>query len=436
VNDIKELIGKVGSFEILTESTSISFDGTIIDNGKNIVVYGRIDVEKARSLDYWKKYRIIGDVNSVEITLIDASILCSQRIDDRLSATLKAEPPEIIIGRKIIDDGSIRIASMELPEITWFFSEPAFEEVIDFNKESPVLLKYCFPDDITVNDELGTLVISRCLKYSPMKAKVEYTSVPVLMYKFNEPVSINTARKQMAKARNLFLFFADGYLPLNDIDFEDEEETGENYSPFCRFKLIFNFAEECKVIDEPFFVTTSLVRADMQSIWDKWGELYSHRFISAIYYEVIRNRATWINMFLNFTQAIELFENTYRSDYLKKNKNGDPYFEECIRDALTQLNAELSLSYDQIKNVVTKIKNARHFFTHYSGRRTEPTYHEVFAMCRVLHLTFLGLIYKQLGIPDKAITEAKERRGYSVFDKDISIILRQPVDNVDYMAFF
>lgn len=443
MNEIKDVVGKIGDFEILTEKENIPFEGTVIDTGAKVIVSGRIDYDQSRLLDSLKQYRIVGIIDETSISLLNSYVLCSYRsCENGFSVTLKAEASEIIIGREIKDDGAITVATMELPEISRFFSEHQFKEHVDFNKDNPAMLEYAYPEDITVDDTYGTLSISRIMKCSWGHDHVEYTSVPVLSFEFNSPVSVQTAREQIAKARNLFLYFADGYLPLHDIELADIETSKEYYSSYCDFKMVLNWAEDYKAVDEPFFITSTIIKNDLQTIWERWDELYSHKFISALYYEIIRSRSRWVNEFLNLVQAIDLYENTYRESEarsLADTKTAKKkYLPLCyyIKDTIIQLNDVLKIRADCIDKISDSINQARNYFTHYNDAEyREPSFPEIFAMSRVLRLILLGLVYKKLGIPDDAIVDAKRSREYSVFDRDISVILREKVDNVDYTEY-
>ena len=443
MNDIKDITEKVGDFEILTDTAVIPFEGTVIDDGTKIIVSGRLEYELSRQLNFLKQYRIIGVIDGIGVSLMNSYILCSYKsCESGFSVTIKVEASEIIIGRKIKDDGAITAATMELPEIYWFFSERQFADIHSFSKENPYMLKYCFPDDFTVKDDVGTLTISRALRHSFGRERVEYVSVPTLSFEFDSPVSLKTAREKIAEARNLFLYFADGYLPFHDIELSDAETSKEYPPSCCDFKMVFNSEDTYKAVDEPFFVTSAIVKNDIQTIWDKWGELYSHKFISALYYEIIRSRSTWVNEFLNLVQAIDLYENTYRETEARSLADAKiakrkflplTFF---VKDAILQLNGALKIGADSIDEISENINQARNYFTHYNDAEyREPSFPEIFAMSRVLRLILLGLIYKQLGIPDEAIEDAKKSRVYSVFDRDISVILRKEVENVDYTDY-
>lgn len=445
MTDLKNLIGKIGDFEVIVDdSTAVSFVGAFAEENGRMILYGRTTLEYSRLFDKMKPYRVVGVVDSSDITMMSAYILFSYRYaPDETFVTLKADASEILVGRQIKDDGRIRVASTCLPEIIWFFHDRLFESSVDFSRESPSLLEYCFPDDISVCDDYGTLTISRIMQHSFDHSSEKYTSIPTLQYRFNTPVSLSTARSQIAKARNLFLYFADGYIPLHDIELADERTSTEYYPDYCDFKMLSNFRGDEKPINEPFFVTSDIAKADMQAIWDKWNELYSHKFISALYYEIVCNRSTRINRFLNFSQAIDLFETTYRDAEVRllapRKKAESPHLPLSfyIKDSLLQLKDVLSIRDEDIDCISINISDARNYFTHYNDAEyREPSLPEIFAMSRVLHLVFLGLVYKQLGIPDKYILEAKACREYAVFERDISVILRKPIDNVDYTNLF
>lgn len=78
--------------------------------------------------------------------------------------------------------------------------------------------------------------------------------------------------------------------------------------------LYLNYKENIPVVDEPFLITTSMFSGQFQNVWELWLNLYeSANPIPRLFYEIICNRSTGINSYLNLSQAIEVYSNTYRN---------------------------------------------------------------------------------------------------------------------------
>ena len=165
-------------------------------------------------------------------------------------------------------------------------------------------------------------------------------------------------------------------------------------------------------------------------------------FFPTLFYEIICNRSTRINCFLNLSQAIEVYSNYYREKEAHNVAQADGCRKKDIplkyrvEDIIQYLNTYLSIDRLGIKSLSVAISNARNFFTHYNrARYKEPSFQEISAANRVLRYMLLAIIYKTIGLSDDCIKRCGETSLYSFRKRDIEIILRKRND-IEYISWF
>jgi hypothetical protein len=134
---------------------------------------------------------------------------------------------------------------------------------------------------------------------------------------------------------------------------------------------------------------------------------------------------------LNLTQAIEVFSNQYRKEEANKvakknrkdegNRKDKVYLKDKIEDILAYLQLCVDIKPGYIQSLAEKIADMRNFFTHYNKNKTKPSYKEISYASHFLRFVLLALIYKQLGIGEKYIKEA--RNAFSGLDGDMEILM-------------
>lgn len=197
--------------------------------------------------------------------------------------------------------------SASITALNHMFSSRPLDLIYDFSKTKPYLLKFTYPDKIEVDDQYGHLEIYQTFSPGWTRDEIKHSIVPIIEYRFSNTMGVMDAVGRIAAARNLFSFFANGYLPLENIQFADEQSKKMGTQPLCDIALYLNNQEGVTVCDEPFLIMTSAFEDSFTQIWKNWLEMYEGAVpIPTLFYEIICNRSTRVNCFLNLVQAIEV----------------------------------------------------------------------------------------------------------------------------------
>lgn len=255
----------------------------------------------------------------------------------------------------------------------------------------------------------------------------KHNIIPLVEYSFTDPLPIMDAVAKISAARSLFSFFGNGYIPFGDITFEIDDDDNA-------YGLWLNYKEDIPAVNEPFLIGTSAFENQFQKVWDAWLTLYeSANPIPNLFYEIICNRSTRVNGFLNLSQAIEVYSNAFRNKQAKeiakndsdnKSKNKETKLIHRYQDILKEYNGALELIESNIVDYAKGFSNMRNYFTHYnSGKYVAPTYDELYSASHILRFVLLTIVYTAVGIPHDHILECKKRRIFSRFDEDTKAIL-------------
>ena len=174
-----------------------------------------------------------------------------------------------------------------------------------------------------------------------------------------------------------------------------------------------------------------LFENQFQKVWDAWLDLYeTANPIPSLFYEIICNRSTRINKFLNLSQAIEVYSNAFRYDKAKKlaESNGISKKETPLRyiyqDILSECSSVLGLNEKKIPDYAKGLSNMRNYFTHYNSKKyVEPKYDELLAATHILRFVVLTIVYTAVGIPSECVLECKKRVIFSSLDYDVDVVL-------------
>ena len=105
----------------------------------------------------------------------------------------------------------------------------------------------------------------------------------------------------------LFQLFLLYYIPLENLTFADEETAKiEGFPNIGDCKLYMNWKDHIDVSPNPFLISTKDFGNNFSAIWKNWLQFYNGiKYIPTLFYEIICNRSTHINCFLNLSQAID-----------------------------------------------------------------------------------------------------------------------------------
>lgn len=444
MDKLEDILNQLGDFHIETIEKNIRLVGNLQKQNDIVILEARVTQDDVKLVQKIETCQIWGIVGSVKVTLLN----CLIHIHFLFGSgdgfnTLAAEPTEII-GRCYTGEARITRISASINALNYMFSEKLLEENISFSKETPALLNFAYPSPINAKDKDGELSLARGFQHSTSREKIEYKILPYMEYEFSTPITVKEAIAKIASARNLFSFFADYYIPLENLTFADMETAKiEKFPDICDCRLYMNWKENIDVPSKPFLISTKDFCNHFTQIWEKWLQFYNaNRYIPTLFYEIICNRSTRINCFLNLSQAIEIYSNYYREKDAERIAQADGCKKKSIplkyrlEDMIQYLNPYLSIDSSSIKPLAVAISNARNFFTHYNKKRyNEPSFQEISAANRVLRYMLLAIIYKTIGLSDDCIKKSGETSLYSLRKRDIEVILRKRKD-IEYVSWF
>lgn len=378
-----------------------------------------------------------GTVAGIEITLINGEIIAYERMNNNTSYNIVCiKPSEIIIGRRYSNLIKTKKISSSIMALNYMFANKPLKQRYDFLEKNPSLLEYLPVPEIVVKDNEGEITLNQRFSVYWSIDKITYNIIPVIEITFSEPIELEQAIAKLASLRNLFSFFADFYLPLENITFADEKSRRNDGHIFCDCTLLLNYKDEIEVPNRPFLISIKDFEHNFNDIWHKWSEFYKEtKYIVDLFYEIICNRSTFINCFLNLTQSLEIYSKYYRKEdayEIAKSHNcrvNDIEYVPLkyhIESILLYLNSCLDIDISKRKELANKIAKMRHFFTHYNCKKyREPSFQELSSANRVLRFVLLAIVYKTVGIADTLIKKCMKTTNYSRFYQDIEIILKQ-----------
>lgn len=432
--NINNLIGRIGDFHFTIGSQTFDITGALQDKDRHIVLNARITEEIFRQLRFCNVSQIWGNIEGICVTLLGCYISRSCRYTrDSLYGSLVANPAEIIVGRSYSHDIKLTKICASISALNFMFSKMPFEDTFTFSKENPAILNFTAPCEISAIDKDGQIRLTLGLSCSHTWGKVEYSSVPNLEYSFYKPTSVQEAIAKIASVRNLFSFFADYYLPLENISFADEKTNAlENSVVICDCLIHMNNAEDIESPKTPFLITTDCFSHNFPQIWTNWLQFYNDsKFIPTLFYEIICNRSTRINRFLNLSQSIEIYSSYYRQKNAKALalQNGCKFKNIPLRyrmeDIMLYLLEYLDIDSEKVTILAKIISDIRNFFTHYNKKNyQEPSFQELVSANILLRYILLVIVYKTTGVEQQYISECRHHSDYCHLADDISLLLK------------
>lgn len=423
---LKHLINVPSDFQCFSDGEQMVLTGVLILEKEKYRLHGRINPCDLSKLNDHFCWHIVGTIAHMPVTLIDSLLLSSSHSYGSEFSFVMFDPSEIIVGCNYNHDLQIVKASSEIMSLNWFFSSPPFELV--FDRSYPV--KYNDNNSIIAQNGDEKIVIGCNIGFNQTPHELAMISHPFIEYTFSSPVSVRTAISKLASIRNLLSFFADGYIPLGKISLYIPKEQSKNIvSP--DYELYFNHKEDIPPQEEHFLISSSCVATNFEDIWHQWKDFYKNDLhIPTLFYEIICNRSTPINCFLNLTQALEIYSTHYRQKEAAAltatdgNDHRNVSLKYRIQDLLLLTSTYTKLSSTEIEQIARVISEARNFYTHYSKKRyPEPTFEDIWAASNLLRYVLLAIVYQRVGIDDSHIQACRNRSTYSELDRHIKQIL-------------
>ena len=436
MKQLENILGWVSDFYCTISDTNIAFPGVLMRTGKKVTLQGRINLDDSRKMDYYSPIKIWGNVCGLPLILLDTYLENAQYVGGEQFGLLTFSPSEIIIGVDTHSTVTVTHISMSIPGLNYMFSSSPLESTSNISREHPSVLNFTFPEEIIADDKYGQLKIYQTFGRSWNRNEIIHEITPIIEYQFHHPVEIMNAVERMATARNLFSFFANHYLPLGTFSFSNEHSQDAEDIIYNDCVLFLNHKEDISPPQEPFFVTTSEFSKDFSGIWENWLKLYEEAmYIPTLFYEIICNRSTRINRFLNLSQAIEVYSRKYRQEALKKvaqmrekTKEGRTppvHLNHRFEDIFILLTSCIGIEADKFPILAKALADMRNFYTHYDDQKcpVEPSYQDIFAACHILEFVLLAVVYHTIGISDQHIDSCRGRVQFQRFNEDVQTLI-------------
>lgn len=435
MHNISEIVGRIGDFYFAIESQVFEITGVLEDLNGRIKLNARITEEILRKIMSYSEYQIWGTIDGISVTLLGCYVFPSCRCGkSTVFANLLAEPSEIIIGRSCSGDLNITKISASISALNYMLPRMPFKQTVTPSKEAITIESILDWKEISACDEYGKVSFKAGLSCNDSWEKVEYISVPRIEYDFFEPTAVRKAISKIASVRNLFSFFADCYLPLENVEFADEE-TRRSESGHVLFdcRIYLNNVENIDSPKGPFLIGTECFSHNFDQVWNNWLRFYNEsKVIPTLFYEIICNRSTHINRFLNLAQSLELYsrycreknawELAIQNGYSHRNLS----LKFRVEDILLYLAEYLEIGHEKIPSLAKKVSDFRNYFTHYDRtRQSEPSFYEVSCANIILRYILLVIVYKTVGIEKQYILDCRHRSEYSDLKENISVILKE-----------
>lgn len=417
----RDVLNEVGTLKYKYSSTIFSLIGVFLERENQIIFKGRTTVEVLRNIYEDTSIRLWGKIKNHEVTALNCFIHDSEcwtdKSDNFGEVSITLCPSEIIIGRCFENEIHVKEISMEIPSLNYMFPNNNLLDHLP-TKDNPSILGFSFPAALVAEDKYGKLSVHRHLSMSSSIGERKHTIIPRVEYNFDNQMPMREAISRVAAARNFFSFFANHFIPLGFIEFSDSyKECG----------LIINHDEMIDAPYEPFLISYTAIEKDFSRIWNNWLLFYEEApHVSALFYEIICNRSTHTNRFLNLAQAIEIYSCQYREDYaktiMKRNNSKRMTLAFRLEDILQYVSDCLTVETNELPCLAKAISEMRNFYTHYSKNRTEPAYTELVSGSQFLELILLILVCKKMGIENDCISDCSKRAYFSTITQDCEVL--------------
>lgn len=429
MKSVRDLLNIISDFKCSIDKTEFIFPGILQERKNNIVLNAKITRKQYLNINPHIEFDILGKISGNEVTLVKCQIKSAsctmEGEEDNWSFSILAIPSEVIIGGCFTSTPMISKISVALPELNYmFFGASPLEQNIAFSRENPSLLKFTFPNSIAAKDNYGNIKLYQTVASQWSIDGYIHNIISVVDYSFKEPRDLMDGVAKISAARMLFSFLGNGYIPYGNITFSIDGDKKE-------YGLWLNYQETVPAVSEPFLITTSDFENQFQRVWTSWINFYEKADpITSLFYEIICNRSTGVNSFLNLSQTLEVYSNAFRYDSAKAlaaKENSEVKWiplRIIYQDILCEYRELLGLQNDNLINLAKGLSKMRNYYTHYNAKNyVAPEYDELFAANHVLRFILLTIVYISIGISRARILDCKQLGVFSRFDKDVETIL-------------
>ncbi len=433
MKSLKKILDRIGDFSCYISDELACFSGILNGEKGNIVLRSKMKIEWYQKIDPYSSINMWGDVNGIPVSFLRVYLKGSSHRNEETTISLTFVPSEIIIGQSSSAEIQVTRMRMSISALNYMFPTLPSHS---FSEDNAPVPNYMVSHAIEADDKYGHLRLYQTVGKEWTYDAVSYKFSPIIEYQFRNPLKIMDAVAKIAAVRSLFTFFANHYLPLENITFESaESKSAENSIPrTCT--LYLNGGEDLPVPQEPFLLTTAAFSEKFGLVWNRWLQIYEEAmYIPTLFYEIICNRSTRINRFLNLSQTIEIYSRRYRKEAVvevarmrertRAERKPPIHLNHRFEDVFTLLNPYLEIAKSGIPVISKSLADMRNFFTHYDETKyAEPSYQEMTAACHILEFVLLAIIYHEVGIPDECIRSSRKRIQFQRFDEFVEMLTK------------
>ena len=310
---IEDLLNKISDFKCMVAGKEIVFPGILQKENGDVILNAKFPLAEYRKIGNDSDIVVLGEVAGGKATLLGCYIKSASWVMGKNDISIYVIPNEIIVGACFFSTPMAKRISVSTSDLNYMFSGASpLKPNVCISTDNSSVLNFTFPEPIAASDKYGKIQIYQTFGTQWTADFYKYDIISIIDYSFTDPLPVMKAVAKVSAVRNLFSFFGNGYISLGDITFEIDGD--ENV-----YGLWLNNRENVPAVHEPFLIGTSAFGDQFQKVWDAWLGLYeSANPIPRLFYEIICNRSTNVNGFLNLSQAIEVYSNVFRYDKAKK----------------------------------------------------------------------------------------------------------------------
>ena len=427
MNSISEILNIISNFTFKTkDNKSISLIGILQQENGNVILNARSLIKNLTHLNE-DNFIVYGTISVTKITLLGCRIYEKNYTYNSKYFYTIIIPSEIIIGGKFEQIPDVIKISCGIESLYSMFSEsPLQENYKEDTLHRNVVLYSSFLNPIEATDKYGNIQLSQYYSFCKSSNYYEYRIIPEIVYSFNHSISLHESIARISRAKILFAFFGNRFIPFGELSFSIKNNKGS-------YGLWLNYSENITPSNEPFLIQTSHFKNEFQKIWNSWTSLYETVMpIPLLYHEIILERSVGTNSFLNLTQTLEIFSERIRNEFAwdcahkdNYNKQGNLPLKYRLMDILNLNNFLFNFNDDSLSEFAKSLVDMRNYFTHYNDiKYIEPTYDELSAAIQVLKLILLFLIYTSLDLSKIIILDCTYRIAFRDVDYNIEIIFQ------------
>ena len=388
---------------------------------------------------HYSKLIIYGEIEGTKFSLLMCSIKngYTKQVDknDIINGWICGmfiTPAEIVYGGfHATNTTAISVSIVEFEQIEEFIHFETYK----YNQLEGV--KFIPTNNISIKTANFTINISAHGKHEWNQNQFIFTNKIIVEFIFENKTSIDSMRKEIAIFRMLLSVLKLKILQIINVQIIKNNFEGftETYSNENIAYYYMNYStKECKEIwpVPEFCIRYDIINSDFEGIVNKWYGMYSDaQPIVSLFYEVLTEKSTGINKFLNLSQALEVYSNMFRKDEVKalfvenerpKNPSKEPYLFYKILDLLLLLNCCLNLKDDHIRKLAQDMSDTRNYYTHYNKTKKQKAlpYTDMFMVSRFMDYALLMLICLNLGIKMDVLKEKFYHPFYKSTLKDLT----------------